>query len=124
MSYKPKVRTDFPVNAYDGVTFTPVPCSIWCRKMVIEEVVDDPDTETLEGLAYVSDADGYKQIVVLPAGTPIVIGNPVAEGRGAGPLVGVPAQGMPDGATKSATVPVKVSSATTAMTQVRITEHS
>lgn len=112
----PKVRI-VNINAAAG-GYTDISATIPCRRM---EVIED-DSVTAVGLNFKTYEDNFATVKnVAPGHEPIVLGNVVAHGNNAGPVLGWPAQ-TTGGDSIAATKLISIESRTAGTTKVRVTE--
>ncbi len=85
------------------------------------EIIED-EAATPQGLIFQSQKDNFVSTnTVGPSTEPIILGNPVAQGRGASPILGYPAYNS-GGSAIAATPLFKATSATATPTTIRFTE--
>lgn len=109
------VTRDNVVVPAAGAGYADVVATIPARMV---DFLEDPNNGGGVGIHYKEPRDGFVAIKTLKAGETLTIGNAVAQGNGAGPIVGMPAQTNP---TVAATVLLKIESVG-AQTKYRITE--
>ena len=114
--------TLYPLNTNAGA-FTSIPSTIPARRVEVRE----DDSATTQGLQYQKPDDNFTATYnVGTSGSPdqpqIVLGNPVAQGHGASPLLGLPAQST-GGSSIPATTYLKVRSRTATTTTIRVVEY-
>lgn len=123
---RPKIRV-IAINAHGG-GYVNILCSIWCRRMEIIEVPADGGawngTFTAQGLNYKRSDDGYTAVHGMDVGAVLTLGDEVARGKGAGGVIGLPAQSNHYGQTRAADIPLQIESATATPTNVQVTEWS
>lgn len=120
---RPKIRV-ITVPGSAGA-YVDIACTIPCRRMEIIEVPPDTTfngTWTAQGLNYKKSDDGYVAIHGMDVGASLALGDEVARGKGAGGIIGWPAQTNHFGETRAADIPFKLKSATVTATQVQVTE--
>lgn len=118
MSANTPVNRLVAVNGSGGA-FVSILASIPCRRM---EIIED-DSVTAQGLDYQLPNDNFATTFdVTAAHEPIVLGNVVAAGHGAGPVLGYPAQ-RTAGESIAADTVIKLRSKTVTATTVRVTEY-
>jgi hypothetical protein len=104
------------LNAAGGAQVS-VLATRWTRRV---EIIEDEAT-TPQGLIYQVPDDAFVGTYqVGPATEPLILENPTAQGRGAGPIQGAPAQGFTG--APAATTLFKATSATAAATNIRFRE--
>lgn len=121
-------RTTYAVNAAGGALVS-VLGTAGARKVVIMEIPPDGGNYNganfaAQGLNFTLPDDGFVHIFPLTPGDQIILGDIVAEGRGAGSLQGGPAQQDPAGRTVPARIHAKLISATATATMVEVLEYS
>jgi hypothetical protein len=106
-----------------GGALTTINVSIPCRRM---EIVEDASANAgaKQGLIFQWLLDGFANTYQAAAGDePLVIQNSMTQGRGQGPLLGLPQQNTPGAFNFRAADPViKVKSSSANPTTVRVTE--
>jgi hypothetical protein len=121
-------RTIYAINAAGGAIVA-IPATAASRKVVITECPPGGGTFNdanfaPQGLNYQLPNDGFVTIYPLLPADSLVLGNLIAEGKGAGPLQGYPAQQDPGGRTIPAFIYAKIISATATATQVMVLEYA
>lgn len=120
--------TIYAVNGSGGA-YVAIPSTAGSRRVTIVECPPAGgsfnDTNFApQGLNYKLPRDGFVQVYPNLPGQAIVLGDSIAWGKGAGALLGGPAQTDPGGRTIPATTYIELISATVTGTQVAVTEES
>jgi hypothetical protein len=112
------VERKVAINATGG-GFTDILATIQCRRM---EIVED-DSVANQGLAYKDFRDNFTATKTVAAGKePIVLGNVLAHGNNAGPILGRPAGSSGGSADWTATKLISIESKNLA-TSVLVREY-
>lgn len=119
--------TYYTVNGSGGAVVT-ISATCSSRHVTIQEAPDpatyDGTNFNAQGLIYQLPDDNFVKSYAVEPGQPIEIGNFIAEGNAAGPLVGFAAQKMPGGEQVLAKKLIKLRSPSVTATQVKVTEVS
>ena len=76
------------VNAAGGATVN-VAATRWCRR--VEAIEDEGNGNAPQGFSYQSIIDNFTNVRSVGPGTePVIIQNSESQGRGQGPIIGVP----------------------------------
>jgi hypothetical protein len=114
-----------------GVAGTNIPVTLgFARRFDIEETFAAAGTPNPQGLQYQiwdPSTKTWGPTVQLGPGEPIYLGDPVGEGHGSGPVLGLPAQTtfFPDArgtTSRAADVPIRILSGTVTGTLIRVRE--
>ena len=116
---KTRLIANLPAN---NAAFTPISATICPRRVEIRE----DESVTPQGLQYQLPDDNFVTTDMVgtpstPNGPQIVLGNAESQGRGQGPILGLPAQ-TPGGNSIAATVLIKIRSNGAGGNAIRVTE--